>query len=76
MRLITAGAIAGAMILGAVTVGAQASVKFSGMKLVDMHAHTPEQTVNVLVDASGSCMWTLRPSMMRAKQFCMSRFYY
>ena len=30
MRFITAGAIAGAMILGAVTVGAQASVKFSG----------------------------------------------
>jgi len=53
MRFITAGAIAGAMILGAVTVGAQASVKFSGMKLVDMHSRTPEQTVNVLVDASG-----------------------
>ncbi len=53
MRFITAGAIAGAMILGAVTVGAQASVKFSGIKLVDMHAHTPEQTVNVLIDPSG-----------------------
>jgi len=57
MRFITAGAIAGAMILGAVTVGAQAgaqaSVKFSGMKLVDMHSRTPEQTVNVLVDSSG-----------------------
>ena len=53
MRFITAGAIAGAMILGAVTVGAQASVKFSGMKLVDMHSRTPEQTVNVLIDQSG-----------------------
>jgi len=53
MRFITAGAIAGAMILGAVTVGAQASMKFSGMKLVDMHSRTPEQTVNVLVDPSG-----------------------
>jgi hypothetical protein len=53
MRFITAGAIAGAMVLGAVTVGAQASVKFSGMKLVDMHARTPEQTVNVMMDASG-----------------------
>jgi len=53
MRFITAGAIAGAMILGAVTVGAQGAVKFSGMKLVDMHARTPEQTVNVLVDANG-----------------------
>ena len=53
MRFITAGAIAGAMILGAVTVGAQASVKFSGIKLVDMHARTPETTVNVVVDPSG-----------------------
>jgi hypothetical protein len=53
MRFITAGAIAGAMVLGAVTVGAQASVKFSGMKLVDMHARTPEQTVSVMMDASG-----------------------
>ena len=53
MRFITAGAIAGAMILGAVTVGAQASVKFSGIKMVDMHARTPETTVNVVVDPSG-----------------------
>jgi hypothetical protein len=53
MRFITAGALAGAMVLGAVTVGAQASMKFSGMKLVDMRAHTPETTVNVLVDPSG-----------------------
>ena len=53
MRFMTAGAIAGAMILGAVTVGAQASMKFSGVKLVDMHAQTPETTVSVLVDPSG-----------------------
>ena len=53
MRFITAGAIAGTMILGAVTVGAQSSVKFSGIKLVDMHARTPETTVNVVVDTSG-----------------------
>jgi hypothetical protein len=50
MRFITAGAIAGAMILGAVTVGAQASMKFAGIKLVDMKAHTVEQTVDVVVD--------------------------
>jgi hypothetical protein len=53
MRLMTACAIVGAMILGTVTLGAQASVKFSGIKLVDMHAQTPETTVNVLVDPSG-----------------------
>ncbi len=50
MRFITAGAITGAMILGAVTVGAQASMKFAGIKLVDMKAHTVEQTVDVVVD--------------------------
>jgi hypothetical protein len=53
MRLMLTGALAGAMTLVAVTAGAQASVKFSGIKLVDMHARTPEQTVNVLVDSSG-----------------------
>ena len=53
MRFITAGAIAGAMFLGAATVGAQGSVKFSGIKLVDMHARTPEQTVSVIVDQGG-----------------------
>lgn len=55
MRLILAGAIVGAMTLGATTLGAQgaASVKFSGIKLVDMKAHTPEQTVNVVIGAGG-----------------------
>jgi hypothetical protein len=28
-------------------------VKFSGIKLVNMHGQTPEQTVNVLIDPSG-----------------------
>src|SRR5262245_43259116 len=53
MRLITAGAIAGIMMAGSVTFGAQASVKFAGIKLVDMRARTPEQTVIVMVDSSG-----------------------
>jgi hypothetical protein len=53
MRLMLTGALAGAMTLVAMTAGAQGSVKFSGIKLVDMHAQTPEQTVNVLVDSNG-----------------------
>jgi hypothetical protein len=53
MRLILAGAMAGAMVIGAGTAHAQSSMKFSGIKLVDMRARTPEQTVTVMVDPSG-----------------------
>ena len=57
MRMILASAAVAAMAFGTVTVGAQAtgaaSAKFSGIKLVDMKARQPEQTVNVLVDSSG-----------------------
>jgi hypothetical protein len=56
MRLILAGAALGAMLVGTATLGAQAaatSVKFSGIKLVDMKARTPEQTVNVVMDSGG-----------------------
>ncbi|MBK5298913.1 MAG: hypothetical protein JJE40_17300 [Vicinamibacteria bacterium] len=53
MRMILAGAAVAAMTFGAATVGAQASKKFSGIKLVDMKARQPEQTVNVLLESSG-----------------------
>ena len=56
MRMILAGAAVVAMTCGTATVGVQAttaSVKFSGIKLVDMKARVPEQTVNVLVEPGG-----------------------
>ena len=55
MRLMLAGAIVGAVVTVAAPAGAQAAggaPKFSGIKLVDMKARTPEQTVNVVVHSS------------------------
>ena len=49
MRTIMALVVAGALTAASVPAGAAADnqVRFSGIKLVDMKARTPEQTVNV-----------------------------
>ena len=51
MRTIMALVVAGALTAASAPAGAAAenSVRFSGIKLVDMKARTPEQTVSVLV---------------------------
>jgi hypothetical protein len=47
------GSTCAALVLGIVALGAQkpAATTFSGIKLVDMHARTPEQTVTLRFDA-------------------------
>jgi hypothetical protein len=52
MRMILAGAAVAVLTFGTATLDAQGSKKFSGIKLVDMKARTPEQTVNVLLEPS------------------------
>jgi hypothetical protein len=54
MRLLLVGATLGAMMFGGAAVGAQTTTapatRYSGIKLVDMKARTPEQTVTLSLE--------------------------